>query len=724
MRGVVIAIMVWGLASGAVAQTSPLVNADFENALVAGEGWRLSGDGGAELDAAAPQSGVFSVRLGAGEASASGLRVLSQSFDAEPFRGRVIRFRAAVRTEASARDVGLWLRVDRNAGGSSFLDNMQDRPISSPGWAFYEIVAPVADDTARIAVGLRAGSGDVWIDTASVVDLGPIGAGDASPSVITARGMENLTAFARLYGYVRWFHPTPDGVDWNAVALAGVDLVEGATGPEDLADRLDAVFGPLAPSLRISAGETPPAVTAFGDEPLVRWRHWGVGLGSGSVYRSRLEPTSARDDLTGRLPGGVSFSLPMAAPAPEPGLTLAVRRMERPASFRPTGDDRTTRLSAIVVAWSVLQNFYPYFDVVDADWDHALTTGLEQAAHDDGARAFEATLERLIVPLMDGHGMISPQERSGFLSFQWDWIEERLVVVTAQPNLHLAAGDIVRSIDGIPSAAAIEAEEARISGSPQWRRSMALARLRSGPVGAVRVLEVVDAAGAIRRLEVELEPRTAGDDLREPRPEPISELRPGVWYVDLTRATAAEIAATDLRQATAVIYDLRGYPSGSMTDLVFRGLLEGPVRTAPFLVETAIRPDRDPIGRTEADVSRALAPSQPRWSAQVLFLTDARAISQSETILGVVSGNHLAEIVGSSTAGANGDVITITLPGQYRLRWTGMEVRRHGGGRLLGVGIRPDVEVQRTLAGVRAGRDEVLEAALSRVVQTASEAVE
>ena len=80
--------------------------------------------------------------------------------------------------------------------------------------------------------------------------------------------------------------------------------------------------------------------------------------------------------------------------------------------------------------------------------------------------------------------------------------------------------------------------------------------------------------------------------------------------------------------------------------------------------------------------------------------------------MGIVEHYGLGEIVGQPTAGANGNVNPFTLPGAYRLAWTGMRVVKHDGSQHHLVGIRPTVPVRRTLEGVRAGRDEFLEEAL------------
>ncbi|MFT3685047.1 MAG: S41 family peptidase [Phycisphaerales bacterium] len=100
-------------------------------------------------------------------------------------------------------------------------------------------------------------------------------------------------------------------------------------------------------------------------------------------------------------------------------------------------------------------------------------------------------------------------------------------------------------------------------------------------------------------------------------------------------------------------------------------------------------------------------PSQP-----VVFLTDGRAISYAESVMGIVEAYKLGDIVGGPTAGTNGNINPFTLPGGYSVIWTGMRVIKHDGSRHHGVGITPTVPCEPTPAGLAAGRDEVLEKAV------------
>src|SRR3954447_5061725 len=112
---------------------------------------------------------------------------------------------------------------------------------------------------------------------------GPVPAAGAE----TARGIENLAAYARLLSLVRFFHPSDQAAaaDWNRVAVAGVDArsaIAAAADAAALARALEVFFRPLAPTLRVVVqGQKPelPAElrTPAGPGPfkILTWRHFG-----------------------------------------------------------------------------------------------------------------------------------------------------------------------------------------------------------------------------------------------------------------------------------------------------------------------------------------------------------------------------------------------------------------------------------------------------------------
>jgi C-terminal processing protease CtpA/Prc len=698
------------------------------------------------LDSVEPREGRWAARV-TGQAGAGGPNAfgnLMQRTAAAPYRGKRVRYRAWVRTDLppGVSQAGLWLRVDRPNEQMGFFDNMRERPIvGRTGWQAYEIVGDVAPDAQEIYFGmLLVGAGQAWVDQASFEALG-----DAAPVApaeparpVTERGLENLAAFTRLLGYVRYFHPSDRAAatDWNAFAAAGVRAVEGAPNAARLAAVLDSLFRPIAPTMAVRVGDARPAAPGangpHGDS-IRWWRHQGVGMSGDrpSAYRSvrvtlpftAVLPDSVPDPrrpLPVRLGGGVSALIPLAVYADGEGtLPHAAASVPTGADAVPaTGGDRATRLADVALGWNVFQHFYPYFDVTEVDWAAELRTALRAAATDAGECEFLVTLRRMVAALDDGHGGVhhgcEGPTRAPLV--QVESVEGRPTITAVGAGVEgVRAGDVVLRVDGLPADSLLRARAALVSSAtPQWRRFLTNALLLTGRDSLVRVT-VQRAAGDTETVRLRRGPPV---EVHGPKPEPVAQLRPGIWYVDLDRVTDAQLQAAlpELARATGLVFDLRGYPDGLNPFAFFSHLIREPATSARWNVPVVTRPDR--VGWRWLTSGRwELRPVAPYLAAPRVFITDGRAISYAESVMGIVEAYRLGEIVGETTAGTNGNVNPFVLPGGYAVSWTGMQVLKHDGSRHHGVGIRPTVPVQRTRAGVAAGRDEQLERAVEVVMR-------
>ncbi len=693
------------------------------------------------LDSVNPQEGRWAGRLTGqgGEAPPAAFGNLLQRVDPVPYRGRRVRYRAWVRTELTAGRAGLWMRVDRGDGTTGFFDRMDARPITGrTGWTQYEIVGEVAPDARAMYVGfLVIGQGQGWVDAASL-EAGPPMPPPEAARALTERGLANAVAFSRLMGYVRWFHPSDASAatNWDGFAIEGMRAVEGAPDAPRLAAVLDSLFRPIAPTLVVRAGDVPDAQAPRPAGDSVRavwWRHYGVGLGgTRSPYRSeRLRapadalPDSAPDPrrpLRVDLGGGVRASLPLVLytagdTLPRAAAAPAVDPLRAPIL---TGDDRATRLAVVALSWNVLQHFYPYFDASDADWPAELPRALRSAATDGGACAFVTTLRRMVAALDDGHGGVIHACEGGLRTapVTLESVEGRPTVVGVEPGMQdLRLGDVVLRVDGAPADSILRAWEALTSAAtPGWRTAAAMERLMVGRDSLVR-LTVQHVDGDTATVAVS---RMTGFALPpEVKPEPVAQLRPGIWYVDLDRATTAQFQAAlpDLERAAGLVFDLRGYPDGFDPFIFFSHLIREPATSARWTIPVSTRPDRSDM-RFDHRPGWPLVPAAPYLAAPRVFITDGRAISFAESMMGIVEAYRMGEIVGATTAGTNGNVNPMILPGGYRVGWTGMRVLKHDGSPHHGVGILPTVPVERTRAGVAAGRDELLERALEVVGRT------
>ncbi|MDX1748362.1 MAG: S41 family peptidase, partial [Halobacteriales archaeon] len=212
--------------------------------------------------------------------------------------------------------------------------------------------------------------------------------------------------------------------------------------------------------------------------------------------------------------------------------------------------------------------------------------------------------------------------------------------------------------------------------------------------------------------------RTGNWAIEEPRPDDVCELEEGVYYVNLCRAEYVddlEPRLDELAGARGIIVDVRGYPT-RFAERLLGHMTDATVDCAQWLVPQFIYPDREQLVGYDPGGRWSVEPAKPRFGAEVVFLTDARAISYAESVMGMVEHYELGSIVGSPTAGTNGNINFCPLPGDGTLVFTGMRVLKHDGSQHHLVGIRPTDPVARTLEGIRAGRDEVLEHALGMLV--------
>jgi hypothetical protein len=89
---------------------------------------------------------------------------------AEPYRGRRVRIRAAVRVEGPDTSLRLCLRTDRRGRDSAYRSS---EPISDSKWVYRELEGEIASDGERILFGFQlSGPGKVWIDDVTLSDQG------------------------------------------------------------------------------------------------------------------------------------------------------------------------------------------------------------------------------------------------------------------------------------------------------------------------------------------------------------------------------------------------------------------------------------------------------------------------------------------------------------------------------------------------------------------------
>ena len=192
-----------------------------------------------------------------------------------------------------------------------------------------------------------------------------------------------------------------------------------------------------------------------------------------------------------------------------------------------------------------------------------------------------------------------------------------------------------------------------------------------------------------------------------------------IFYInlDIIEMDTIKNLLPQLEKSKAIICDLRGYPN-SNHDLISHLLKSDDTTSAWMQVPQIVYPDHEKtIGYKEYGwMMKAKKPYL--GDKKVIFIVDGQAISYAESYMGYIEGYNLATIIGQPTAGTNGNINPFKLPGGFSISWTGMKVVKHDRTQHHGVGIIPDIYVNKTIQGVKEGRDEFLEKAIDIAKQS------
>jgi C-terminal processing protease CtpA/Prc len=397
---------------------------------------------------------------------------------------------------------------------------------------------------------------------------------------------------------------------------------------------------------------------------------------------------------------------------------LALARPDSAAD--PAYPDLPYRLLAAFKIWAVGQYFFPYRDLMNERWDQVLTRSLQQVESARDSLEYGLALASMATHLHDSHvRLTSPAIRAHFgvgrAPVYIRMIEGQPVIAHFMDDSALAGGarvgDIVVAVDGEDARARMHRLERYISAStPQALQRYAALRLTGGPVGTTVTLRLRGAGGTERTVTMT---RSEAFDLTGRSGPMFRVLRGNIGYADLGRLPASQVDSMfeRLKDTRAIIFDMRGYPFGTAWSIAPRLTRKDMPAAARFSRPNATTPDT--TERTEYSFTQTLPHTdQWRYLRPTVMLIDERTLSQAEHTGLFLEAANGTKFIGSSTAGANGDVTTVLLPGGAQMTFSGHAVRHADGRQLQRVGLQPDVPVRPTIAGVRSGRDEVLDGAM------------
>jgi carboxyl-terminal processing protease len=366
---------------------------------------------------------------------------------------------------------------------------------------------------------------------------------------------------------------------------------------------------------------------------------------------------------------------------------------------------------------------YAYFDAKATSWADVPKLYAGDLAKVRTRDDFVALLEHVVDELYDPHAQLntnlatSPRLVPSGTDLWAEWRGDKAVITDVRAGSDAQKGgvqpnDVVMGIDNTPISEAVEARLGRsYAHSVPAARDWALRAVLAGRHNTVRLLHLQD-GDTIRTVEL-----AARDQFGSRSAEPVSHSRiaPGIGYLrfndslgDDSTIVAFDRALADLRDARALILDLRDTPSGG-NSTVARAILGRFVsRDLPYQRHVLPSEERDTgVRRSWLELVSPRGPFRYQRPVAVLVghwtgsMGEGIAIGFDATGAGAVVGTAMAGLLGATEHYVLPQTgIGLNLPTErlYHVNGTPREA------------FRPKVIVD--VAGVKSGEDPFVAAAL------------
>ncbi len=162
------------------------------------------------------------------------------------------------------------------------------------------------------------------------------------------------------------------------------------------------------------------------------------------------------------------------------------------------------------------------------------------------------------------------------------------------------------------------------------------------------------------------------------------------------------------KESQAVILDMRGYPSLYYFDILQRIICK-PFQTPIYKIPNWLTPFEKTIVQDQG----TLQPEQnPSYCGPVVLLVGTHSASAAEDFsMNLVDAKRVT-VIGEQTAGTDGTITGVQLPGSFAFTFTGMEIFHADGSPFRQIGIIPQIIVKEKPEDYATGTDRVLQKAI------------
>jgi len=698
------------------------------------DGWFIWGSGfNVKKDAETVHQGKYSIAISPDMANADrNLGCAAYSIPAR-YSGAEIELKAYIKMENVADgQIGLLLRID-GASGSLEFTNMQDKNIhGTADWTQYSVKLPYPKKAKTIFVAaMLSGTGKIWADDFQVLidgkDIRYISPDESlsykadkdnefdkgsgiDAITLTKEKTEYLKKLGLVWGFVKYYHPAiaAGNYNWDYELFRHLPEILAAAGNQ----QRDKILYNWIQSL----GDFEEAKTDMAPteniiiKPDLDWIDKS-GLDKELVTLLHKVKNSKRSNEHYYI-----------ATAPHVGNPeFSNERTYRGINYPDAG----LRLLALYRYWNMIQYYFPYKHLIEEDWKNVLGEFIPKFVNAADELKYSLAALEVIGRVHDTHANIWGENEAlrkywgtNNVPYRVRFIENKAVITDyydeeKAEQSGLKIGDIITSVNGktVEQIIAERKKYSPASNYPTQLKNIAgnLLKTNDSQIHVKYLRNNTTADKAIKAYtldEMNIHRSFGPDTCFSMINKDIAYIYPGniknSYIPDIMKAAA---------DTKGLIIDLRCYPSEFIVFTLGGRLVDKNTDFVKFTTGRVDYPGYFVMGsplQMRADVNN-------HYKGKVVVLIDENTLSQAEYTTMAFRAAPNTTVIGSTTAGADGNVSQIYLPGNIFTMISGIGVYYPDGTETQRVGIVPDIEVKPTIKGIREGKDEVLDRAIELI---------
>jgi len=531
--------------------------------------------------------------------------------------------------------------------------------------------------------------------------------------------ISNLAVLCKVWGYLKYYHPSvvEGNYNWDDELVKMIPKILKSKNK----DERNKIFSEWVTSLGEFKQDTLPAIRPDSVKmyPDLDWIKDRKELGALSTQLEKIK--------TAKRPYDQSHFVEF-----QKGIGNAVFLNEE-AYPEMSYPNTSYRLLTLFRYWNIIQYYYPYKYLIGENWQNIVVEFIPQFINAKNELEYKLISLKLIARIHDSHAsvydkVIEKYKGDNIVPLYVSFIEGKPVITDtlitiSEKNYPLKIGDIILKVNGEPVEKIISERLPYISGSnlPNQLSIFSYELLR----GNTKSINVTFKRGNdVFSKDMNCYPMNSPSfQFMARRNKAVYRLiskEKNIGYLYLGSLIGGNIP--DFSNTNGLIIDLRCYPNGEKVKgyLNMHQLYKTPVRFAKFASTDFLRPGlfkycEECYTDVFKNISSDYFSKTGFYKGKVIILVNEITQSHAEFMTMMYRCSPTATIIGSPTAGADGNVSIFPLPGNMQTMITGLGVYYPDGRETQRIGIVPDINVKPTLKGIQEGRDEVLERAIELI---------